>query len=149
MKCSFCRKQQAKVSKLIANHRGALRRVYICGACVGICNSILNRPLAGVSQVPPENVRRVAVRGRQQILHCSFCKKPQHTVGMLIESPTDATAHICKACVEICNSILANDGQKDADDGVGATLSGVPRKSQAGARRWWQIWRRIGLNDLE
>ena len=36
LRCSFCNKTQDEVAKLIAGPR-----VYICGACVGVCNKIL------------------------------------------------------------------------------------------------------------
>ncbi|TWT09447.1 hypothetical protein FQU96_19915 [Reyranella sp. CPCC 100927] len=41
--CSFCRKPEKQVAKLIAGPG-----VYICDACVGLCNDILgNRPTPG------------------------------------------------------------------------------------------------------
>ncbi len=36
LKCSFCGKPETKVAKLLGGPR-----VYICDACVGVCNSIL------------------------------------------------------------------------------------------------------------
>ncbi len=45
MKCSFCGKSDAEVAKLIAS-APRLFRVYICDACVAICNSILDRDAA-------------------------------------------------------------------------------------------------------
>jgi hypothetical protein len=44
-KCSFCRKSEAQVQKLIGGHSAA-----ICDACIGICNRILEAtpaPFAG------------------------------------------------------------------------------------------------------
>jgi ATP-dependent Clp protease ATP-binding subunit ClpX len=38
-KCSFCGKPQTQVEKLIAGPRG----IHICGACVELCNKILER----------------------------------------------------------------------------------------------------------
>ena len=40
--CSFCRKSQDQVAKLIAAGKG-LPPAYICDACVNVCNSILKR----------------------------------------------------------------------------------------------------------
>src|SRR3981081_4433360 len=36
LRCSFCRKSESAVAKLIGG-----RRVHICDACVGLCNRIL------------------------------------------------------------------------------------------------------------
>ncbi len=36
LQCSFCRKPETKVAKLLGGPR-----VYICDACVGVCNTIL------------------------------------------------------------------------------------------------------------
>jgi ATP-dependent Clp protease ATP-binding subunit ClpX len=40
MHCSFCRKGQNLVAKLISSPSGAARS-YICDECVAVCNSIL------------------------------------------------------------------------------------------------------------
>jgi hypothetical protein len=37
LQCSFCRKSETKVAKLLGGPR-----VYICDACVGVCNKILD-----------------------------------------------------------------------------------------------------------
>jgi len=42
LRCSFCRKTEAKVAKLLGGPR-----VYICDACVGVCNRILEAAPAG------------------------------------------------------------------------------------------------------
>ncbi len=48
--------------------------------------------------------------GTEELLHCSFCQKPQDAVGKLISSPGDhARAYICDECVVVCNSILEED----------------------------------------
>ncbi|HSC29775.1 MAG TPA: ClpX C4-type zinc finger protein [Vicinamibacterales bacterium] len=42
LRCSFCRKRDADVQKLIGGPRLAGGpKVYICDACVGVCNRIL------------------------------------------------------------------------------------------------------------
>lgn len=49
--CSFCGKSHKEVSRLIAGPND----VYICGACVGICNNILSQPDPIASDSTPEN----------------------------------------------------------------------------------------------
>ena len=39
LRCSFCRKKDSQVEKLVAGPR-----VYICDACVAIANEIMNNP---------------------------------------------------------------------------------------------------------
>jgi hypothetical protein len=36
LRCSFCRRSEREVGRLMAGHSG-----YICDACVGVCNKIL------------------------------------------------------------------------------------------------------------
>jgi ATP-dependent protease Clp ATPase subunit len=40
--CSFCRKSQDQVSKLISGPR-TLSPAYICDECIAVCNSILEK----------------------------------------------------------------------------------------------------------
>ena len=48
--------------------------------------------------------------GTEEMLHCSFCQKPQDAVAKLISSPGErAQAYICDECVAVCNSILEED----------------------------------------
>jgi hypothetical protein len=52
---------------------------------------------------------------------CSFCKKSEAEVGSLIEGPGIEGASpvfICAACVDLCSSILQQDGHKTADSAV-------------------------------
>jgi ATP-dependent Clp protease ATP-binding subunit ClpX len=42
LSCSFCRKSQDVVSKLISNASSSYPRVYVCDECIAVCNSILN-----------------------------------------------------------------------------------------------------------
>ena len=56
--CSFCRKSQNSVTKLISNNPSNYPRAYICDECIVVCASILEddgRPLPAVS-VTPESV---------------------------------------------------------------------------------------------
>jgi len=43
-------------------------------------------------------------------LCCSFCGKNQREVKKLIAGPT---VYICDECIELCNDIIAEEGQKD------------------------------------
>ena len=46
--CSFCGKSQNEVRKMIAGPAG----VYICDACVSVCQTIIDRELKGAPDVP-------------------------------------------------------------------------------------------------
>ena len=65
--------------------------------------------------------------GTEELLHCSFCQKPQDAVAKLISSPGDhARAYICDECVAVCNSIL----EEDRTDRLPATQTKLPRPSE-------------------
>ena len=54
LKCSFCRKPESQVQRLIGGHN-----VAICDACVGICNRILEAtpvPFAGWEKMSDEQL---------------------------------------------------------------------------------------------
>ena len=65
--CSFCRKGQDKVAKLISSPV-AEPRSYICNECVAVCNSILG---AGPGEQPEVQQQR-RLRGLRDILHRLF-----------------------------------------------------------------------------
>jgi len=45
LRCSFCRKKNSQVEKLVAGPRAYTgARVYICDACVAIVTQIMNEP---------------------------------------------------------------------------------------------------------
>jgi len=45
LRCSFCRKKDSQVEKLVAGPRAYTgARVYICDACVAIATQIMNAP---------------------------------------------------------------------------------------------------------
>src|SRR5438046_3722174 len=44
-------------------------------------------------------------------LSCSFCGKNQREVKKLIAGPT---VYICDECIELCNDIIAEEGQKES-----------------------------------
>ncbi len=65
--------------------------------------------------------------GTEELLHCSFCQKPQDAVAKLISSPGDhAQAYICDECVAVCNSIL----EEDRGDRVSTAQTKLPRPSE-------------------
>jgi len=43
----------------------------------------------------------------KQVMRCSFCNKSEHDVRKLVAGPT---VFICDACVEICVSVIAEEG---------------------------------------
>ncbi|MFZ0961400.1 MAG: ATP-dependent Clp protease ATP-binding subunit ClpX [Terriglobia bacterium] len=62
--------------------------------------------------------------GSEEMLHCSFCQKPQDAVAKLISSPGEhARAYICDECVAVCNGIL----EEDRGERVPAAQTKLPR----------------------
>ncbi len=57
-------------------------------------------------------------------LCCSFCGKNQREVKKLIAGPT---VYICDECIELCNDIIAEEGQKE---GPPKTSEKIPRPSE-------------------
>ncbi|MGK5088664.1 ATP-dependent Clp protease ATP-binding subunit ClpX [Bdellovibrionota bacterium FG-2] len=53
-------------------------------------------------------------------LCCSFCGKNQREVKKLIAGPT---VYICDECIELCNDIIAEEGQKDAPVRTGQSIA--------------------------
>ncbi len=65
--------------------------------------------------------------GTEELLHCSFCQKPQDAVAKLISSPGDhSRAYICDECVAVCNSIL----EEDRGDGMPTAQAKLPRPAE-------------------
>lgn len=63
----------------------------------------------------------------EEVLRCSFCRKPQEAVRKLFSSPTDRfPAYICDECVVACNSIL----KKDAEERIPAAHQKLPRPAE-------------------
>ncbi|HEY0080390.1 MAG TPA: ClpX C4-type zinc finger protein [Pyrinomonadaceae bacterium] len=65
-------------------------------------------------------------RKKDEELRCSFCGKQQSEVRKLIAGPT---VFICDECIDICNQIIADDAQLEAQEAMrqtpGATESGA------------------------
>jgi len=70
LRCSFCRKKDAQVEKLVAGPRAYTgARVYICDACVAIATQIMNGPSTddNASGVQLSTLRKVSNRVRRFI----------------------------------------------------------------------------------
>jgi len=52
-----------------------------------------------------------------KLLYCSFCGKSQHEVRKLIAGPS---VFICDECVDLCNDIITEEMQEQADTGESA-----------------------------
>ena len=59
-----------------------------------------------------------------EILRCSFCNKDQNDVRKLIAGPT---VFICDECVDVCNDIIADDGDSGEKEELGSSLP-VPKE---------------------
>jgi len=57
-------------------------------------------------------------------LCCSFCGKNQREVKKLIAGPT---VYICDECIELCNDIIAEEGQKEA---AKTTTERIPKPNE-------------------
>ena len=67
LRCSFCRKKDSQVEKLVAGPRAYTgARVYICDACVAIATQIMNDPPSddNARGVRPSMWRKVSLRIR-------------------------------------------------------------------------------------
>ena len=51
--------------------------------------------------------------GDGKLLHCNFCGKSQHEVRKLIAGPS---VYVCDECVELCNDIIREELQENADE---------------------------------
>lgn len=70
LRCSFCRKKDSQVEKLVAGPRAYTgARVYICDACVAIATEIMNDPPSN-DNAPVVRLsmwRKVSLRVRRSI----------------------------------------------------------------------------------
>src|SRR6478736_4170813 len=57
-------------------------------------------------------------------LCCSFCGKNQREVKKLIAGPT---VYICDECIELCNDIIAEEGQKESPS---RSSQAIPKPSE-------------------
>jgi len=100
LSCTFCGKHQRKVRKLV---RGV--HAVICDQCVDLCNSIIAEggPSYPVASAHPAEKDYATTT-------CSFCARSKKDVSKLIVGPPEQ--FICDRCVELCNSIIAEQLSK-------------------------------------
>lgn len=60
-------------------------------------------------------------------LTCSFCGKSQREVKKLIAGPS---VYICDECIDLCNDIIREEGQKAPGATGGATSQNLPKPSE-------------------
>src|ERR1700738_1852990 len=66
----------------------------------------------------------------EKLLYCSFCGKSQHEVKKLIAGPS---VYICDECIDLCNDIIREEGQKSGVAAPGANpkgMSSLPKPSE-------------------
>jgi len=65
----------------------------------------------------------MAVRKKsdREKLHCSFCGKEQESVKRLVAGPG---VYICDECIELCNEIIAEEGEQEVDS---VLISDLPK----------------------
>jgi hypothetical protein len=92
--CTFCRRPQDEVEKLIAGPK-----VFICDACVALAEQSLAGAAAGGSQAQPKPPSKGA-RTR-----CSFCGKRRTAELPLLAGPA---VGVCRECLDACRQILSD-----------------------------------------
>jgi ATP-dependent protease Clp ATPase subunit len=98
--CSYCKKSQEEVRKLIAGPT-----VYICDECIRLCNALLAESTKPVKP-PPQPGDRV----EKSPFCCSFCGKNKREVRGLIAGPS---VYICNECIGLCNDIIAEEIERE------------------------------------
>jgi len=61
----------------------------------------------------------------EKLLYCSFCGKSQHEVRKLIAGPS---VYVCDECVELCNDIIREEVQEEAETELGRNKFPKPRE---------------------
>ena len=96
--CSFCRRSQKDVGKLIAGPA-----VYICDQCVGLASEI-----ARTDREPTDESAHMMPIPRTSEEHdCSFCGKERTRVNRVVLGQSGET--ICNECLELCSEILTEE----------------------------------------
>lgn len=88
--CTFCKRSQDDVAKLIAGPN-----VFICDACVALAE----QSRAGTAA--DHKTLKLAVEGAKT--RCSFCRKQRSTERAILTGPA---AGICVPCLNVCRQIL-------------------------------------------
>ena len=81
LRCSFCKKTQDRVAKVISAPRD-YDKAYICDECVGVDREAIEQ------------------LGTSDAARCSFCHKGRDTVR-LFSSPLEPLAAICEECLGV------------------------------------------------
>jgi hypothetical protein len=96
--CSFCRRSQRVVGKLIAGPA-----VYICDRCVGLAAES-----ARTQRESKDQSAQIVFIPRTSDEHsCSFCGKERAHVDSFVSSQTGET--ICNECLELCGEIMTEE----------------------------------------
>ena len=108
LRCSFCRKNQHDVRKLIAGPS-----VFICDECVAVCLEIIadDTRITGATVLEPPNVSVTAPQAPGLAVRCSLCKMP-----MVIEDalPVLNRGVLCPGCLGEIQTAIA-EWTADAD----------------------------------
>jgi len=96
--CTFCKRSQNEVSKLIAGPE-----VYICERCVDKAERILDEggmPTGSGFLVPVKEGSRA---------RCSFCRKGRAADRRLL---TGSAGNICSECLDVCRQVLQDSSDE-------------------------------------
>jgi hypothetical protein len=92
--CTFCKRPQNEVAKLIAGPK-----VFICDACVALAEQGLS------GSCPPAARGSLSPAREGGKARCSFCGKRRATDRLLL---TGSGANICGECLNVCRQILVD-----------------------------------------
>ena len=71
LRCSFCRKTEDQISKLVAGPRSITGpRLYICNECVAVANSIMQGNPPPTPTASPSQLQRVKEYWRHLLQRC-------------------------------------------------------------------------------
>lgn len=97
--CTFCKRSQNELSKLIAGPK-----VFICDQCVAKAESVVTG-----RGIPASSDFLVLVKQGSRA-RCSFCRKGRTADRILL---TGYAGNICGECLDVCRQVL----QDSSDDG--------------------------------
>jgi len=94
LSCTFCKRPQAELARLIAGPK-----VYICDGCIEAAELSLNGDCA------PVRHPAFSVAGERSRARCSFCGKGRTAERPLLARPEGS---ICGECLGVCRQILTD-----------------------------------------